>query len=56
MNYEKYECFQASYQGRVLTLTMNRPADMNAVNKEMHDELGTIFLTPSWMMTLTSSS
>ena len=43
MNYEKYECFQASYQGRVLTLTMNRPADMNAVNKDMHDELGTIF-------------
>ena len=43
MNYGKYECFQASYQGRVLTLTMNRPADMNAVNKEMHDELGTIF-------------
>ena len=43
MNYEKYTCFQASYQGRVLTLTMNRPADMNAVNKDMHDELGTIF-------------
>lgn len=43
MNYEKYECFQASYQGRVLTLTMNRPDDMNAVNKVMHDELGSIF-------------
>jgi len=43
VNYEKYECFQASYQGRVLTLTMNRPDDMNAVNKVMHDELGSIF-------------
>ena len=43
MNYAKYECFQASYQGRVLTLTMNRPDDMNAVNKVMHDELGSIF-------------
>ena len=43
VNYEKYECFQASYQGRVLTLIMNRPDDMNAVNKVMHDELGGIF-------------
>ena len=43
MNYEKYECFRASYQGRVLTLTMNRPDDLNAVNKDMHDELGTVF-------------
>ncbi len=43
MNWEKYHCFEASYEGRVLTLTMNRPDDLNAVNKDMHDELGTIF-------------
>ncbi|MFP6773202.1 MAG: enoyl-CoA hydratase-related protein [Alphaproteobacteria bacterium] len=43
MNYDKYSCFEVSYQGRVLTLTMNRPDDMNAVNKDMHDELGSIF-------------
>ena len=43
MNFDKYENIQANYQGRVLTLTMNRPDDLNAVNKDMHDELGTIF-------------
>jgi enoyl-CoA hydratase len=43
MNYDKYTCFEASRRGRVLTLTMNRPEELNAVNKEMHDELGTIF-------------
>ena len=43
MNYDKYNQFQASYQGRVLILTMNRPDELNAVNKDMHDELGTIF-------------
>mgnify|MGYP001254440009 CR=1 FL=1 len=43
MNFDKYDNIQANYQGRVLTLTMNRPDDLNAVNKDMHDELGTIF-------------
>ena len=43
MNYDKYKQFQFSYQGRVLILTMNRPDELNAVNKDMHDELGTIF-------------
>ena len=43
MNYDKYKQFQVTYQGRVLILTMNRPDELNAVNKEMHDELGTIF-------------
>ena len=43
MNYNKYKQFQSSYQGRVLILTMNRPDEVNAVNKDMHDELGTIF-------------
>ena len=43
MNFDKYKNFRANYQGRVLTLTMNRPDNLNAVNKDMHDELGTIF-------------
>ena len=43
MNYDEYTCFAASRQGRVLTLTMNKPDTLNAVNKAMHDELGTIF-------------
>ena len=43
MNYGKYTCFTAGRQGRVLTLTINRPDDLKAVNKDMHDELGSIF-------------
>ena len=43
MNFDKYKNFRANYQGRVLTLTMNRPDNLNAVNKDMHDELGTVF-------------
>ncbi|MDP6689584.1 MAG: enoyl-CoA hydratase-related protein [Alphaproteobacteria bacterium] len=43
MNYDKYNCFAASRQGRVLTLTMDRPDDLNIVNKDLHDELGSIF-------------
>ena len=43
MTYDNYTCFEASRQGRVLTLTMNRPDELNAVNKDMHDELGSIF-------------
>jgi enoyl-CoA hydratase len=43
MNYDKYTCFAAGRQGRILTLTMNRPDYLSAVNKDIHDELRSIF-------------
>ena len=46
MNYYKYTCFAAGRQGRILTLTMNRPDYLSAVNKDMHDELRSIFYDP----------
>ena len=43
MDYDHYECILAERRGRILTLTLNRPEQLNAVNGRMHDELATIF-------------
>jgi len=41
--YDKYEHILAERAGRVLTLTLNRPDQLNATNAALHAELSTIF-------------
>ena len=43
MDYGHYKTILASRQGKILTLTLNRPEALNAVNQKMHDELASIF-------------
>jgi enoyl-CoA hydratase len=38
-----YQTLQLSRQGRLLTITMNRPESLNAVNFDMHEELADVF-------------
>lgn len=40
----KYQCIKWSYQGRILTLTLNRPERLNAINGQLHAELATVFI------------
>jgi len=43
MDYENYETILAERRGRILTLTLNRPNELNAVDKTLHEELARIF-------------
>ena len=43
MDYSHYERINMDRRGRILTLTLNRPESLNAVDQRMHDELATIF-------------
>lgn len=38
-----YETLALSRKGRLLTITLNRPDTLNAVNLKMHEELGDVF-------------
>src|ERR1700722_15490608 len=38
-----YETLALSRKGRLLTITLNRPDTLNAVNRKMHEELGDVF-------------
>ncbi|MHA1113586.1 MAG: enoyl-CoA hydratase/isomerase family protein [Alphaproteobacteria bacterium] len=43
MDYSRYEAIAVTRKGRVLTLTMNRPDTLNAIDNQLHDELSRIF-------------
>lgn len=43
MDYSRYKSILVERRGKVLTLTMNRPEALNAVNQQLHDELANIF-------------
>jgi enoyl-CoA hydratase len=38
-----YQTIALSRQGRLLTITLNRPDTLNAVNREMHEDLADVF-------------
>lgn len=44
MDYKKYKELQINKKNRILTITINRPEDMNAVNERLHVEFSTIFI------------
>jgi enoyl-CoA hydratase len=43
MDYETYRSLQISRDGRIVTVTLNRPQIRNAIDAELHSELGRIF-------------
>jgi enoyl-CoA hydratase len=43
MDFRDYECLRFGRDGRVLTITLHRPEQRNAVNGRMHTELSRVF-------------
>jgi enoyl-CoA hydratase len=43
MDYSRYKHLRVTSEGRVVTVALNRPEVRNAINGELHHELGTIF-------------
>ncbi|WP_313805956.1 enoyl-CoA hydratase-related protein [Sphingobium sp.] len=43
MNFDHYKLLDFSRDGRVLTIIMNRPELLNAVNHELHEEMARVF-------------
>jgi len=43
VDFAKYQTIRIDRRGRVLTLTLNRPDKLNAIDKVMHGELATVF-------------
>ncbi len=43
MDYSRYECLSAQREGKVLTVSFNRPQALNAINAQLHTELSRIF-------------
>lgn len=41
---DTYQAIEWSYRNRILTLTMNRPGKLNAVDGQLHDELARVFV------------
>ena len=44
MNFQKYQCIAFKREDRVLTVTLNRPDQKNAVNGQLHSELAQVFV------------
>ena len=44
MDYSKYQELKVTKINRILTISINRPEDMNAVNEQLHGEFSTIFI------------
>ncbi len=44
MRFDEYQCLRFSRQGRVLTITLDRPEQRNAVNARLHTELSRVFV------------
>lgn len=44
MNYSAYQHISIHREGRILTLTLNRPEALNAINDALHEELGQVFI------------
>lgn len=42
--FDSYKTIKAERRGRILTLTLNRPDQLNAVNADLHGELSRIFV------------
>jgi enoyl-CoA hydratase len=43
MNFDDYQCIRFARTGRVLTISLNRPDQRNAVNARLHSELSRVF-------------
>lgn len=43
ISYDAYEMLSVARDGRILTITLERPDQLNAVNTRLHDELSRIF-------------
>jgi enoyl-CoA hydratase len=43
MDHRRYRHLEITRQGRITTVTLNRPEVKNAINGELHEEFGTIF-------------
>ncbi|MFA5964579.1 MAG: enoyl-CoA hydratase-related protein [Sphingomonas sp.] len=43
MNYDRYDNLAITREGRILTITINRPETRNAIDKGLHEEFGRIF-------------
>jgi enoyl-CoA hydratase len=42
--FDTYKCISFSREGRILTITLNLPETLNAVNAELHTELARVFI------------
>ena len=43
MDYSRYECLSVERDARVLTVALNRPQALNAINAQLHTELSQVF-------------